>query len=78
MQNQTEHQLKEAATATTKNRGSIPREFQSIIDALFKVDPPIFNWKMYFRRLLGNSFKLIQKNLFEKSLIDLLEVQELK
>ena len=49
MQNQTEHQLKEAATATTKSRGSIPREFQSIIDALFKVDPPIFNWKMYFR-----------------------------
>ena len=66
MQNQTEHQLKEAATATTKSRGSIPREFQSIIDALFKVDPPIFNWKMYFRRLLGNSFKTYTKKSLRK------------
>lgn len=66
MQNQTEHCMKEAATATTKSRGTIPSELQSIIDELFKVEPPIFNWKAYFRRLLGNSFKTYTRKSLRK------------
>ena len=66
MQNQTEHCMKEAATATTKSRGTIPSELQSIIDELFKVEPPIFNWKVYFRRLLGNSFKTYTRKSLRK------------
>lgn len=66
MQNQTEHCIKEAATATTKSRGTIPSELQSLINELFKVEPPIFNWKAYFRRLLGNSFKTYTKKSLRK------------
>ncbi len=33
--------------------GCIPGQFQSYIDSLFLKRPEIFNWKQYFRRMLG-------------------------
>lgn len=66
MQNQTEHCMKEAATATVKGRGTIPSELVSIIDSLFTIEPAIFNWKAYFRRLLGNSFKTYTRKSLRK------------
>lgn len=38
-----------------KSCGNIPNELQEYINGLFLKKPPVFNWKQYFRRLVGNS-----------------------
>ena len=60
IKSQIEYQLKESANQA-KGRGTIPGEMSTIISELFKVKKPIFNWKAYFRRLLGSSFKVYTK-----------------
>lgn len=68
VQNQTDYQIKEAAIQTEKNRGTIPSHFKSLIDKLFKIEPPIFNWKSYFRRFLGfSSEPFVKKTLRKES-----------
>lgn len=47
-------QIKAAAQQTYKQRGQIPSELQDLVSSLFKIREPVFNWKTYFRRLLGN------------------------
>lgn len=37
-------------------RGTIPGEFAGIIENLRKKKPEVFNWKAYFRRLLGSIY----------------------
>ena len=37
-----------------KQCGKIPGQFKEYIDSLFEVKPQIFNWKAYFRRVIGN------------------------
>jgi predicted metal-dependent peptidase len=54
IQKQVEYQLKEVANQT-KGRGTIPGEFATLIDALFKIEPPKFNWKAYLRNFVGGS-----------------------
>ena len=51
---QIEFQLKETAEAI-KNRGTIPAEFQVLIDEILKDKPDFFDWKAYLRRFVGGS-----------------------
>lgn len=52
--NQVKSRLKETADQVVKQAGNIPGELSSILEAI-KNKPPVFNWKRYFRRLIGNS-----------------------
>ena len=56
IQNQIKDQIKAAAEQTIKMRGTIPAELQEIIDEILKVKPRIFDWKAYFRRMLGSIY----------------------
>ena len=56
IQNQIKGQIKTAAEQTIKMRGTIPAELQEIIDEILKVKPRIFDWKAYFRRMLGSIY----------------------
>lgn len=53
VEQQTDYLAKNTAEQVKKMRGTIPAEFASYIDSLFEQKPPVFNWKAYFRRLLG-------------------------
>lgn len=54
LENQIKYKLKEVAEQVTKQAGSIPGELSEIIKAL-KQKEPVFNWKKYFRRVIGNA-----------------------
>lgn len=56
IQNQINAQIKTAAEQTVKMRGTIPGELQEIIDELFKPKQRVFDWKSYFRRMLGSIY----------------------
>lgn len=58
IQNQINQQIKTAAEQTIKMRGTIPAEMQEIVDELFKPKPRIFDWKVYFRRMLGSIYDI--------------------
>lgn len=58
IQNQIKNQIKTAAEQTIKMRGTIPAELQEIIDEILKVKPRIFDWKAYFRRMLGSIYDI--------------------
>lgn len=51
--NQLNHIMKQTAEQVQKMQGTIPGELTEIISELFKQKPAIFNWKAYFRRMLG-------------------------
>lgn len=53
VEQQTDYVVKNTAEQVTKMRGTIPAEFKEYIDSLFVQKPAVFNWKAYFRRLLG-------------------------
>lgn len=54
LENQIKYKLKEVAEQVTKQAGSIPGELSEIIKAL-KQKEPVFNWKKYLRRVIGNA-----------------------
>lgn len=54
LENQIKYKLKEVAEQVTKQAGSIPGELSELIKAL-KQKEPVFNWKKYFRRVIGNA-----------------------
>ena len=56
IQNQINNQIKTAAEQTIKMRGTIPAELQEIVNELLKSKPRIFDWKSYFRRMLGSIY----------------------
>jgi predicted metal-dependent peptidase len=58
---QTEHILKEVADQVVKSRGTIPGEFQEILDRINHTDPPKFDWRTYLRRFAGGSTKIFTK-----------------
>ena len=58
IQNQINNQIKTAAEQTIKMRGTIPAELQEIINELLKPKPRIFDWKSYFRRMLGSIYDI--------------------
>lgn len=53
-ENQIKSKLKEIADNVSKQAGNIPGEMVDILKKI-KNKPPIFNWRQYFRRLVGNS-----------------------
>ena len=58
---QIEFQAKEVAKNTQKSRSTWPAELEEMLNALLNPKPPVFNWKAYFRRLLGIAFDIYQK-----------------
>lgn len=52
--NQINHIAKQSAEQLQKSRGEIPWGLEEYIKSLFKIKPAVFNWKAYFRRLLGS------------------------
>lgn len=54
IENQIDYQAKSAAEQCQKIAGSIPGELKSYLDSLFEHKPQVFNWKAYFRRVIGN------------------------
>ena len=58
IQNQINQQIKTTAEQTIKMRGTIPAEMKEIVDELFKPKPRIFDWKSYFRRMLGSIYDI--------------------
>lgn len=56
--NQINEQIKTAAEQTIKMRDTIPAEVKVIVDELFSPKPRIFDWKSYFRRMLGSIYDI--------------------
>ena len=54
MENQLKSMVKDTAETVVKSAGVVPGEIKSILEKI-KDKPPVFNWKRYFRRLIGNS-----------------------
>lgn len=53
LNNQIDYMVKEAAEQVMKTQGNIPGNLKEYIDKLFKKKERIFNWKTYFRRMIG-------------------------
>ena len=66
VQKQYEHQMKETAETIQKQCGSIPGELAEIIERLFTITPPKFNWKQYLKRFINNASKVYTKKLRRK------------
>lgn len=58
IKNQINSQIKTAAEQTIKMRGTIPAELEVIIEEIMRVKPRIFDWKAYFRRMLGSIYDI--------------------
>jgi predicted metal-dependent peptidase len=56
MQNNINTILKNTAEQVEKMHGTIPGEFAELIDKLRTKKPEVFNWKAYFRRMLGTIY----------------------
>ena len=66
VQKQYEHQMKQTADEIQKKCGSIPGELAEIIERLFTITPPKFNWKQYLKRFVNNASKVYTKKLRRK------------
>lgn len=66
VQKQYEHQMKQTAEEIQKKCGNIPGELAEIIEKLFTVNPPKFNWKQYLKRFINNASKIYTKKLRRK------------
>lgn len=66
---QVDHIVKNTVEQTRKQRGTIPGQFKGYIDELFKQKPAIFNWKKYFRRLIGTQISIDLKKTRKKESI---------
>ena len=66
---QVDHIVKNTVEQTHKQRGTIPGQFKGYIDELFKQKPTIFNWKKYFRRLIGTQISIDLKKTRKKESI---------
>lgn len=56
MQNNINNILKDTADQIEKSMGTIPGELRGIIEKLREKKPQVFNWKAYFRRMLGSIY----------------------
>ena len=52
--NQVDFIAKNTVEQVKKTYGNIPGQFKEYIDSLFKIKKQVFNWKAYFRRVIGN------------------------
>lgn len=62
IENQIDHIAKETAEQVQKMCGNIPSGLTDYIKSLFVEREPVFNWKSYFRRVIGNSIKSFIKS----------------
>lgn len=53
-ENQVKSKLKETEAFINKQAGHIPGELKEILEKI-KNNPPVFNWRNYFRRVVGDS-----------------------
>ena len=67
VQKQYQHQMKQTAEEIKKQCGSIPGELAEIIERLFHIEPPKFNWKAYLKRFVSNSSIVYTKKLRRKN-----------
>ena len=67
VQKQYEHQMKQTAEEIQKKCGNIPGELAEIIERLFTITPPKFNWKQYLKRFINNASKVYTKKLRRKN-----------
>jgi predicted metal-dependent peptidase len=67
VQKQYEHQMKQTAEEIQKRCGTIPGELAEIIERLFTITPPKFNWKQYLKRFINNASKVYTKKLRRKN-----------
>ena len=67
VQKQYEHQMKQTAEEIQKRCGTIPGELAEIIEKLFTITPPKFNWKQYLKRFISNASKVYTKKLRRKN-----------
>ena len=67
VQKQYEHQMKQTAETIQKQCGTIPGELAELIERLFTIEPPKFNWKAYLRRFINNSTTIYTKKLRRKN-----------
>ena len=58
--------MKQTAEEIKKQCGNIPGELAEIIERLFTVEPPKFNWKQYLKRFINNSSKVYTKKIRRK------------
>jgi predicted metal-dependent peptidase len=56
MQNNINSLIKRTAEQVEKQCGTVPAEFREIVEKLKEKKPEIFNWKAYFRRMLGSIY----------------------
>ena len=66
VQKQYQHQMKQTAEEIQKRCGNIPGELAEIIERLFTIEPPKFNWKQYLKRFISNASKIYTKKLRRK------------
>jgi len=66
VQKQYEHQMKETADVIQKKHGAIPGELKEVLERLFNVEPPKFNWKAYLKRFIGGASKVYTKKIRRK------------
>ena len=68
IENQIDYQAKSAAEQVMKSCGKIPGHLSEYIKNLFKKRDAVFNWKRYFKRVVGNSIKsYIKKTRYKPS-----------
>lgn len=63
---QIDYVAKHTAEQVQKQRGTIPGCFKGYIDSLFVQKKQIFNWKQYFRRLIGTAISVNLKKTRKK------------
>lgn len=56
MQNNINNILKDTTDQIEKSGGTVPGELRGIIEKLREKKPQVFNWKAYFRRMLGSIY----------------------
>lgn len=78
IQNQINSQIKTAAEQIIKMQGTIPAELKLIVDELFKLKPRVFDWKSYFRRMLGSIYDINIKKTRRKESIRFPEAAGIK
>ena len=78
IENQIDHIAKQTAEQVQKMQGHIPACLTDYIDSLFKKKERIFNWKAYFRRMIGTIIDVELKKTRKKESIRFPDASGLK
>lgn len=78
IKNQIDHMAKQSAEQVKKMNGTVPSQFKDYIDELFKVKERVFNWKAYFRRMIGTAIDVELKKTRKKESIRFPDASGLK